>query len=57
MFEVVPAEFVAEILKEVADNRPVGVPEITHVATFIERPDGRAGDDVQFVIAAPFSKS
>ena len=48
-----PAEFVAVTVYEVEVRVAVGVPLITHVELLILRVPGRAGETVQFVIAAP----
>ena len=50
-----PAEFDAVIEYVVAASAPTGVPLITQVVELIDNPDGRAGEELQPVIAAPRS--
>jgi hypothetical protein len=49
-----PAELVTAIVKIVEARVTVGVPLITQVEAFMDRPLGRAGEAEQAVIVAPW---
>lgn len=52
-----PTELTAVTEYVVGERTPVGVPEITHVEVLRLNSGERAGEIVQFVIAAPFGES